>query len=324
MRRRDFITVFGFVLAWPLPTRSQQSAIPVVGFLNGASSAEFQHQVAAFRRGLEEGGFVEGTNVVIEYQWAEGQYDRLRAMAADMAHRQVAAIVATGGSVGAAKAATSKIPIIFTMGSDPVKDGLVSNLNRPGGNLTGLTMLNQSLDAKRLELLHELLPNVGVLGVLMNPTWRASDTQLKDVKEAATRAAVSLVIAEAGADGDFDPAFASLIEKRVKALAVASDPFFNSRRKQLVALAARYRIPAIYEWREFVEAGGLMSYGTNLDNEYRQVGIYTARILKGEKPADLPVQQPTKFDLVINLKTAKALGIEVPGSLLARADEVIE
>jgi ABC-type uncharacterized transport system substrate-binding protein len=262
--------------------------------------------------------------VVIDFQWAEGHFEKLGTMAADLAQRQVAAIVATGGSVGAAKAATSNIPIIFTMGSDPVKDGIVSNLNRPGGNLTGLTMLNQSLDAKRLELLHELLPNVGVLGVLMNPTWRASDAQLKDLKEAATRAAVSLIIVEAHAEDDFDSAFESLVEKRVEAVAVASDPFFNSRRRQLVALAARYRIPAIYEWRQFVEAGGLMSYGTNLDDEYRQVGIYTARILKGEKPADLPVQQPTKFDLVINLKTANALGITVPPTLLARANEVIE
>jgi ABC-type uncharacterized transport system substrate-binding protein len=323
MRRRDFITAFGGALAWSVCARAQ-SALPVVGFLNGASSTDFEKQVDAFRRGLEEGGFVVGRDVVIEFQWAEGHYERLRAMAADLAQRQVAVIVATGGSVAAAKAVTSKIPIVFSMGSDPVKDGLVSNLNRPGGNLTGLTMLNQYLDAKRLELLHEALPKVGAIGVLINPTRRAADTQLKEIQAAASRAAVNLVIIEARADADFDSAFASLVAKRVEALAVASDPFFNSQREQLVAMAARYRVPAIYEWREFVEAGGLMSYGTNLGNEYRQVGIYTARILRGEKPGDLPVQQPTKFDFAINLKTAKTLGIEIPASLLARADQVIE
>ena len=324
MRRRDFMTVFGGALAWPVAARAQQPAMPVIGFLNGASSAEFSHQVAAFRQGLKEAGFIEGQNVAIEFRWADGQYDRLAALAEDLVRRRVAVIVAAGGSQPMAKAATSTIPIVFTAGSDPVKAGLVSSLNRPGGNLTGVNMFTVNLDAKRLELLRELLPKADTVAVLINPTFVSADTQLKDIREGALRAGVRLVVLDASADGDFDAAFATLLDTRASALVVGSDPFLNSRREQVVALTARYRIPAIYEWREFAEAGGLMSYGTSLNDMYRQVGVYTARILKGEKPADLPVMQPTKFELVINLKTAKALSVDISPNLLARADEVIE
>jgi putative tryptophan/tyrosine transport system substrate-binding protein len=309
---------------WALAVHAQQAVMPVIGFLNGASPAEFAPQVAAFRQGLKEAGFIEGQNVAIEFRWAEGRYDRLPAMADDLVRRHVAVIVAAGGSQPMAKAATSTIPIVFTAGGDPVKEGLVSSLNRPGGNLTGLNMFTVSLDAKRLELLRELLPKADTVAVLINPTFVSAERQLKDLREGASRVGVRLVVFNASADSDFDTAFATLADTRADALVVGSDPFLNSRREQIVALAARHRIPAIYEWREFAEAGGLMSYGTSLDDVYRQVGVYTARILKGEKPADLPVMQSTKFQFVINLKTAKALGLDISPNLLARADEVIE
>jgi putative tryptophan/tyrosine transport system substrate-binding protein len=309
---------------WALAVHAQQAVMPVIGFLNGASPAEFAPQVAAFRQGLKEAGFIEGQNVAIEFRWAEGRYDRLPAMADDLVRRHVAVIVAAGGSQPMAKAATSTIPIVFTAGGDPVKEGLVSSLNRPGGNLTGLNMFTVSLDAKRLELLRELLPKADTVAVLINPTFVSAERQLKDLREGASRVGVRLVVFNASADSDFDTAFATLADTRADALVVGSDPFLNSRREQIVALAARHRIPAIYEWREFAEAGGLMSYGTSLDDVYRQVGVYTARILKGEKPADLPVMQSTKFQFVINLKTAKALGLDISPNLVARADEVIE
>jgi putative tryptophan/tyrosine transport system substrate-binding protein len=309
---------------WALAVHAQPAPMPVIGFLNGASPAEFAPQVAAFRQGLKEAGFIDGQNVAIEFRWAEGRYDRLPAMADDLVRRHVAVIVAAGGSQPMAKAATSTIPIVFTAGGDPVKEGLVSSLNRPGGNLTGLNMFTVSLDAKRLELLRELLPKADTVAVLINPTFVSAERQLKDLREGASRVGVRLVVFNASADSDFDTAFATLADTRADALVVGSDPFLNSRREQIVALAARHRIPAIYEWREFAEAGGLMSYGTSLDDVYRQVGVYTARILKGEKPADLPVMQSTKFQFVINLKTAKALGLDISPNLLARADEVIE
>jgi putative ABC transport system substrate-binding protein len=324
MRRREFTLLLAGAAAWPLASRGQQSAIPVIGFLNGASSTEFTHQVAAFRQALKEGGFIEGQNVAIEFRWGDGQYDRLPALADDLARRQVAVIVATGGAQPAAVAATLTIPIVFTTGSDPVKGGYVSSFNRPSGNSTGVNMFSTALDAKRLQLLRELLPKADAFAALINPTFSRAKTQLEELQEAASRVGVRLVVLNATTGRDFDTAFTMLVDARANGLVVTSDPFFNSRREQLVALAARYRIPAIYEWREFAETGGLMSYGTNLDNEYRQIGVYTARILKGAKPADLPVLQATTFELVINLRTAKAIGLEIPLTLLARAEEVIE
>jgi putative ABC transport system substrate-binding protein len=324
MMRRKFLVMLGGATAWPIAVRGQPAISPVFGFLNGASSAEFARQVAAFRQGLEETGYIEGQNVAIEFRWGEGRYDRLPALADDLVHRRVAVIVATGGAQPAAKAATSTIPIVFTAGSDPVETGMVSSLGRPGGNVTGLNMFSVNLDAKRLELLHELLPKAETIALLVNPTFIRAGTQVKDVQAGASRLGVRLVVLDASTASECESAFARLDEKRVDALVVASDPFFNGRREQLVALAAGHRVPTIYEWREFAEVGGLMSYGTNLDSEYRQVGVCTGRILKGEKPANLPVLQPTTFELVINLKTANALGLAIPPSILVRADEVIE
>jgi len=325
MRRREFIALVGSAaLAAPVLARAQQSPMPIIGFLNGASPAAFAHYVAAFREGLKESGFIEGQNVAIEFRWGEGRYDRLPALATELVGRRVDVIVAAGGALLAAKDATSTIPIVFTAGSDPVKRGVVSSLSRPGGNLTGVNTFTSGLDAKRLALIRELLPKADAIAFLVNPTFVRAKTQLKEVEESASSTGVRLVTLDASADGDFESAFARLVQQRANALVVGSDPFFNSRLERLVALAARDRVPAIYEWREFTDAGGLMSYGANIADAYRQVGVYTGRILKGEKPAELPVVQSTRVELVINLKTAKALGVTVPQSLLARADEVIE
>jgi ABC-type uncharacterized transport system substrate-binding protein len=327
LKRREFITLLsGATATWPLGARAQQPSMPVVGFLNSTSPAPWAHLVAAFRRGLGETGYVEDRNVAIEYRWAEGQYDRLPALAADLVRRQVAVIVATGGSSSglAAKAATSTIPIVFTSGGDPVKEGLVTSLNRPGGNATGVVVLLTAMEGKRLGLLREMVPTATLIGVLLNPGTPNFETQLNDVREAARAVGQQILILHASSEREIDAAFAKMVEVRAGALLVAADPVIFSQRNRLVALAARYAIPAIYELREYAVVGGLMSYGTNLADTYRLVGNYTGQVLKGEKPADLPVMQSTKFEFVINLKTAKALGLDVPLGLSAGADEVID
>jgi putative tryptophan/tyrosine transport system substrate-binding protein len=327
MRRREFITLLGgSAVAWPLAARAQQSALPVIGFLSGRSLDDSKQMMAALGQGLNEQGFVERQNVAIEYRWADGQYDRLPALAADLVRRQVAMILAVGSvpSPLAAKAATSTIPIVFIVGGDPVKFGLVASLNRPGGNLTGVSVLSGPLTAKRLELLHELVPQAGVIACLVNPNNPEADSQLTDIRAAARTFGQEVLILNASTDHELHTAFATLVRERVAGLLLGNDAFFVLRREQLVALAARHAIPAVYFLREFAAAGGLMSYGDTLTDAYRQVAVYIGRILKGTKPADLPVQQSTKVELIINLKTANALGLDVPPTLLARADEVIE
>ena len=327
MRRREFVAVLGGAMVIQSRTaRAQQPLLPVIGFLNSASPGPFAHLVAAFRQGLKENGHTEGQNVAIEYRWAEGQYAQLPVLAADLVRRRVTVLVATGGEASAlaAKAATPSIPIVFAMGGDPVKVGLVASLNRPEGNITGVTQLTHELTAKRLGLLHELAPQATAIAILANPSNRDAKNQLRDAEDAGARAGVRLVTLTAKAEGEFEAAFATLRQQQAGALLVSADPYFNSRRAELVALAARHRVPTMYEFREFTAAGGLMSYGTDLAGAYRQVGVYTGRILKGAKPADLPIVQSTKFELVINLKTAKSLGITIPQSLLLRADDVIQ
>jgi putative ABC transport system substrate-binding protein len=327
VRRRQFITLLGgAAAAWPLAARAQQPAMPVVGFLSGAAPGPFKHLVGAFHEGLKETGYVEGQTATIEYRWAEGQYERLPAMAADLVRRQVAVIAATGGTLAgrAAKAATATIPIVFSSGIDPIKAGLVASLNRPGGNITGVYLLISELDPKKLGLLRELVPHASVIAVLLNPDSADIRARSAAVQEAARTIGQQIQILHASSERELERAFASLAQVQAVALVVSSDPFFNSRRNQLVALSARYAIPAIYEGREYALAGGLISYGISFAEGYRQVGLYAGRILKGEKPADLPVVQPTKFELVINLKTAKALGLTVTNSMQLLADEVIE
>jgi putative tryptophan/tyrosine transport system substrate-binding protein len=324
VRRREFIAALGGLAAWPLAARAQQ--VPVVGFLATTSPAPFAHLVAGFRRGLQEAGFLEGRNVAIEYRWAEGRYDQVPALAADLVQRQVAVIVTTGGetSAVAAKAATKTIPIVFNTGTDPVRLGLVTSLARPGGNATGVNIFTTELAEKRLGLLHDLIPAASTIAVLLNPNFAPAVVNLQESEVAARAAGRTVVAFHASRDDEIETAFARIIQMRPGALLVGSDPFFNSRREQIVALAARHAIPAIYEWREFAQAGGLMSYGTSLIEAYRQQGVYAGRILKGEKPADLPVVQLSKFELIINLITAKTLGLTFPPGLLAIADEVIE
>jgi putative ABC transport system substrate-binding protein len=324
--RRELMLLLGGAMTAPRALRAQQKAIPVIGFLSGAGSDGYTPFVAAFRQGLSEAGFVEGQNVAIEYRWADGRYERLPALAAEFVSNKVDVIGASGGpaSARAAKNATSTIPIVFTSGGDPVTMGLVASLARPGGNLTGVSFLNVELMPKRLELLSELVPDAKVMTLLVNPKNPNAEQIIRDMQEAARAKVVNLHTLKAATESGIDTAFASLAELHAGALVVGSDPFFVSRREQLVALAARHAVAAIYESRQFVDAGGLISYGTSLTGVYRQLGIYAGRILNGVKPADLPVEQPTRFELVVNLKTAKALGLTVPPSILARADEIIE
>jgi putative ABC transport system substrate-binding protein len=327
MQRREFITLIGSAAAaWPLTARAQRPAMPVIGFLSSISHDPIVRPMAAFREGLKEAGYVEGRNVAIEYRWAEGQLERLPALAAELVQHRATVIVATGGGASAlaAKAATATIPIVFSAAADPVQLGLVTSLSRPGGNLTGIFILANSLEGKRLGLLHEMVPKAARIAVLVNPRTPGAESQLTDAQTAAATFARQIVVLKASTEDDLETAFTALVQSRAEALLVAADPFFNSRRERMVALAARHTVPAIYEFREFAIAGGLMSYGTNLSSAYRQIGIYAGKILNGEKPDSLPVVQPTTFELVINLKTAKALGLDVPPMLLARADEVIE
>jgi putative ABC transport system substrate-binding protein len=325
--RREFITLLGGVAAWPVAARAQQPAIPVIGFLSSGSPAAYAHLVRAFRQGLSEAGYVEGRNVTIEYRWADDQNDRLPALAADLASRQVSLIAAPGSTPAAlaAKAASTTIPIVFFTGANPVQVGLVASLNRPGGNVTGVTTLNAELEPKRLELLHDLMPTASMIALLVNPTSPIlAETTRKDLHTAASTRGLELRVLNASTERDLETVFANVRQLRSGGLVIASDAFFSSQLEQLGALAIRYAVPAVYQFREFAAAGGLMSYGSSLTEPFRQAGIYTGRVLTGEKPADLPVQQVTKVELVINLKTAKALGLTIPLPLLGRADDVIE
>lgn len=326
MRRREFILLLGGVVVLrPLAAGAQQSPVPLVGFVN-SSSAQAQALVAtAFRRGLEENGFFEGKNVLIESRWADGQYNRLPELIGDLINRNVAIIMAGGPPAAqAAKKATSTIPIVFTTGDDPVQAGLVSSINRPGGNVTGVHVFFSELESKKLGLLREVLPNANVIAAIVNPTFPSANSQTKELQTAANKLGQRIQIVNASSEHDLDAAFASMKELQVSAVLVGADPFFNSRRDQIVSLAARYAIPAVYEQRAFTAAGGLMSYGTNLAEGYRQAGVYTGRILKGEKPSELPVVLSNKFEFVINLKVANTLGLAVSANLISTADEVIE
>ena len=324
MKRREFITLLGgAAVTWPLAARAQQSAMPVVGFLNSESPNLYAHLALAFRQGLSETGFDDGRNVAIEYRWADGQYDQLPALAADLTRRQVTVIAANSpAAVLAAKAATTTIPIVFSTGYDPVAAGLVASLSRPGGNLTGVTSLTAEVGPKRVELLHELVPTATSIALLVNPA--DAETIASQLQAAARTLGLHFHTLYASAVGDFDTVFATLAQLRAGGLVIGRDPFFNSRSEQLAALAVRHAVPAIYQYREFAVAGGLMSYRGSLRDMYRQVSVYAGRILKGEKPAELPVQQSTKVELFINLKTAKALNLTIPLPLIGRADEVIE
>jgi putative ABC transport system substrate-binding protein len=326
MKRREFITLIGSAATWPLAARAQQTAIPIIGFLDTGSQAANAHLVAAFREGLNEIGYAEGKNVMIEYRWANGEYDRLPQLAAELVRIPVS-VLATGGgepAAQAAKSATTSIPIVFDAGRNPVELGWVASLNRPGGNMTGVNQMVQELAAKQLGLLHELVPQAHVIAMLVDPNYPMTEAIVRNAQTATRALDCNLQPMTAGSDRDIDTVFMTLAQQRTGALFVASAPFFYNRRDRIIGLAARHAIPTLYVRREFAAGGGLMSYGTSLSDTYRQVGVYAGRVLKGEKPADLPVVQPTKFELVINVKTAKALSLTVPPTLLARADEAIE
>jgi putative ABC transport system substrate-binding protein len=325
-KRREFMTLLGGAAAWPLAGRAQQPPMPVIGFLSTRSPDESAHLVAAFRRGLAENGYIEGQNVTVEFRWALAQYDRLPALAAELARRPVAVLVTAGGEPSAleAKAATATIPIVSIFTADPVERGLVASLNRPGGNVTGISVLLATVEAKRLGLLRELVPQAATVGVFLNPNFPPAVSQLSDMQEAARALGLQLHVLRASTDPEIDAVFESVARHRIAALAVSADPFFATRRDKIVALAAHHAVPVMYPQRQFAAAGGLMSYGIDLSDMYRQVGVYAGRILKGAKPADLPVVQPTKFEFVINLKTAKALGVKFSDNLLSLANEVIE
>jgi putative ABC transport system substrate-binding protein len=325
MRRRKFISLLGGAATWPFVARAQQPAMPVVGFLSTRTAADSANAIAAFYSGMKEIGFIDGQNVTVEHHWVGSQHDRLSGLALHMVRARVAVIAAVGPPAAvAAKAATATIPIVFTVGSDPVKTGLVATLGRPGGNATGINIFSAELGAKRLGLLHDLMPTVSVVALLVNPHFPNVESYVSEVETAARAIGWQVRVLTAGNESEIDAAFAAILRQRAEAVFVAADPFFTGRRDQIVALTARHALPAVYEAREFPVAGGLMSYGTSLTDAYRLVGVYVGRILKGEKPADLPILQPTKFELVINLKTARVLGLTFPPGLLAIADEVIE
>ncbi len=327
MKRREFIRLLGgAAAAWPLAARAQQSAMPVIGYLSTRSSEDTTHLAAAFRAGLAQSGYVEGQNVSIEYRWALGQYSRLPELAAELVHRPVTVLASTGGEPAAfaATGATSTIPIIYLIGGDPVKEGLAASFNRPGGNATGITLLTNFLEPKRFSVLHDLMPGASLIGVLLNPKFPAAEPALRDVEAAAKTVGVRIQPFRASNDDEIDAAFQAIAQARLPALAITADPFFDTQRLKLVALAATYAIPTIYQFREYAEVGGLISYGIDNADAYRQTGVYTGQVLKGAKPADLPIMQETKFLCVINMKTAKALGIKISDNLLSLADEVIE
>src|SRR5262245_11004721 len=326
MKRRAFIAGLGSAAAWPLVARGQQQAMPVVGFLSGRSLGSDAYLVEGFRRGLRQNGFIESQNVALEFRWADGRLDRLPAMAAELIERKVAVLFAGAADVatGALRVAAAIVPVVFATGSDPVETGLVASFNRPGGNLTGMTIITNTLWPKRIELLRELLPTTPLIAILVNPTNLAHLSATRELNDAAGKLGQEVLILPASVEADFATIFATLVEKRASALVVSDDALFTNRRDVLATLAARHAVPAIYGRREFASAGGLMSYGASTLDQYYQSGVYVGRILRGIKPADLPFLQPTKFELIVNLKTAKALGLDVPATLLARADEVIE
>jgi putative ABC transport system substrate-binding protein len=324
LHRREFITLFGGAAAWPVAAHAQQPAMPVIGFLHIASPGTYGHVVAGLRQGLAESDFVEGRNVAVEYRWGEGELDRMPALLADLLHHKVSVIVASFQGAQAVKSAGVTIPVVFSSGDDPVKQGFVESLNRPRGNMTGVYLFTTELEGKRLGLLHDVVPKATIMAVLIDANRAYADAQLRDVQSAASRLGLRLVVLRANSYRDFEAAFATLIEQRAAALLVCASPLFNNTRDQLVALAARHNLPAAYEWREFARAGGLLTYGNSIVDVYRQLGVYAGRILKGTKPADLPVVRPTKFELVINLKTARVLGINISDNLLLLADETIE